>query len=902
MTATNESKRISAGYAPDTQEKWLKWGTYLSERQWGTVREDYSAGGNAWDYFSHEQSRSRAYRWGEDGLAGFSDRRQKLCFSLALWNENDPILKERLFGLTNGEGNHGEDVKEYYYYTDNTPTHSYAKWQYKYPQGAFPYEDLVRTNGSRSKSEGEYELIDTGIFNKNRYFDIQVEYAKNTPEDVLINITVKNQSKTPATAYLLPTLLFRNTWTWVENGTKPSLKGSFNKGGVSTIDITPANESDDPCPLSPMKLYCQGADELLFVDNETNDRKLWGNTTSPAHPKDGINDYIIHDASTVNPDLSGTKASALYRLTLAGGESKTITLRLSDNTSLADPFADFDNILAARISDADAFYAALPAQPESDDQKLIMRQAYAGMLWNKQFYYYIVKDWLKGDPTQPPPPEGRSRNKNWKHFYASDVLSMPDPWEYPWFASWDLCFHTVVLARIDVQFAKDQLITLAREWYMTPGGAIPAYEWAFDDVNPPLHAWAALQIYKTEKEAIGGDGDTAFLEDIFRYSLMYFTWWMNRKDTDQSDLFQGGFLGLDNISIIDRSNLDALEQQIGRAVEIYQSDGTSWMALFSLNMMEIGLVLAKAGHKEYGRFANKFFQNFVFIADSLNALEDKSDSQVKLWDDNDGFYYDALKVHGGGREDEYISIKLRSLVGLITLTPVLAVDIDAIEAGTAAQLQEKMNWFYKQHPELVKHTITKHASDDSRQLISLVDPDRLRVILQRMLDESEFLSEYGIRSLSKSHETPYDLQVDSAHLTAKYEPAESSNGLFGGNSNWRGPIWFPINFILIDSLYRYYDFLGDDYKVEYPTHSNNYLNLKEVADKISERLIKIFERNGDGNRPVFGGVETFQKDPAWNNGIFFYEYFHGDNGAGIGASHQTGWTGLVAELMHKLNK
>lgn len=901
---TTEKQRLSEAYAEENAQPWLKWGTYLSERQWGTVREDYSVGGNAWDYFPHEQARSRAYRWGEDGLAGLCDNKQQLCFSLALWNQNDPILKERLFGLTNGEGNHGEDVKEYYYYSDNTPTHSYAKWGYKYPQRAYPYSDLVNENARRNANDPEYELIDTGIFNDHRYFDIQVEYAKSDVADILIKISVTNRGPDTAVLHVLPTLLFRNTWAWKENTQKPTMTGvQAGATGVSSIHAVPSTNGGEPANVDAMKLYCQNAEKLFFVDNETNNRMLWDSQDSPAYPKDGINDHLIHGQSTVNPALTGTKAAAFYRLEVGAGQTTEILLRLSSDINMAEPFSSaFDSLFQQRIAEANAFYQSLPALPSDQDQLDIMRQAYAGMLWGKQYYYYIVSDWLKGDPTQPAPPNSRSRNHRWTHFYANNVLTMPDTWEYPWFAGWDLCFQTVVFSRIDINFAKRQLLILAREWYMSPEGAVPAYEWAFDDVNPPLHAWAALQIYNIEKETTGGEGDKQFLAAIFRYCLMYFTWWTNRKDTDKRNLFEGGFLGLDNISIIDRSNLQGLANSIGRNLELYQSDGTSWMGLFSLNMMDIALKLSNQGMPEFSRLADKFFQHYVYIADALNALEHSCAGQAKLWDDQDKFYYDVLKTSGGGQPDIYQTVRLRSLVGLLTMVPVLSLDFDDLELPLSSRIQHKFQWFMDQHPELLNQSQTTDTNSTNKHLLSFVNPERLKHLLTRMLDENEFLGPYGIRGMSKVHETPYHLNVSGADLSASYEPAESTNGLFGGNSNWRGPVWFPINFILIDSLRTYHEFLGDDFKVEHPTRSGNYLSLKEVADNLSNRLIQTFERDNEGKRPVWGGNTTFQNDPNWKDQILFYEYFQGDNGAGIGASHQTGWTGLVAELLHQLNK
>ncbi len=899
MTENNgsEAERLRQAYSGDGGKPWLRWGPYLSERQWGTVREDYSAGGNAWDYFSHDQARSRAYRWGEDGLAGLSDSKQKLCFALALWNGRDAILKERLFGLTNGEGNHGEDVKEYYYYLDNTPTHSYMKWLYKYPQSGFPYDRLLEENQRRKADPRsfEYELIDTGVFNDNRYFDVQVEYAKASPQDILIKIQVTNRGPDSAELHLLPTLWFRNTWSWFKDAKRPNLEGQTrNAQQFATIRAT-RDEDEDSVDSAPMMLYCHAPDELLFVENETNNARLWGSGNKTPFPKDGINDYVVMNRDTVNSALTGTKAAAAYRLNIPAGQTREVRLRLSSDLAVSDPFgADFDKTFQARLSDADEFYASLGPAGLTDDRRAIQRQAYAGMLWSKQFYYYIVKDWLEGDPVGPAPPAGRGRNAQWNHFYAADILSMPDVWEYPWFASWDLCFQSVVFSRLDVEFAKNQLLMLAREFYMSPTGAIPAYEWAFGDVNPPLHPWAALQIFEIEKQMHGGSGDTHFLANIFRYCLTYFTWWTNQKDSDDKNLFEGGFLGLDNISIIDRSHLNDLANKIGRPLELYQSDGTAWMGLFCLNLMEIALKLT-ASQPEYARMADKFFQHFVFIADAAKSIEHRSGGQVSLWDNGDGFFYDVLKV---GNPDEYLSIKLRSLVGIIATFPVAILDMDEISSVTAGGLRKRIEWFMAQHPELLDQALTPHESGATKHLLSFVDQDRLKRVLARVFDEKEFLSPHGIRGISRAHlDPPYRLKVAGETLTEQYDPAESTSGLFGGNSNWRGPVWFPINFLLIASLRRYHEFFGDQFTVEYPVGGGQQRNLSEIADDLSKRMVAIFERGGDGKRPFNGGNETFQQDPNWRNLILFYEYFHGDNGAGLGASHQTGWTGLVSELL-----
>ncbi|AGA34964.1 hypothetical protein TVNIR_3328 [Thioalkalivibrio nitratireducens DSM 14787] len=899
MMKGKEADRLRSSYAARHPESWLRWGPYLSERQWGTVREDYSPGGNAWDYFPHDHARSRAYRWGEDGLAGISDDQQRLCFALALWNGRDLILKERLFGLTNSEGNHGEDVKEYYFYLDNTPTHSYMKWLYKYPQQAFPYEWLVAENARRKQTDPgamEFELIDTGVFADDRYFDVEVEYAKGAVQDILVRIRATNRGPDPATLYLLPTLWFRNTWSWYLESMPPNLAGKkpVDGAGISTVLATPAPGDDS---LDPMALYCQGTDDLLFANNESNAARLWGMADSPPYPKDGINDHIVNGSPTVDPTLTGTKAAAVYRLEIAPGATQEIRLRLCDDLAMADPFGpDFDTVLRTRSAEADEFHTALQPQDLSEERRAIQRQAYAGMLWSKQYYHYIVKDWLKGDPAGPAPPASRERNREWVHFHADHILSMPDKWEYPWFASWDLCFQAVVFARLDAEFAKEQLLILAREFFMSPNGAIPAYEWSFNDVNPPLHAWAALRIFHIDKQQRGGDGDTRFLADVFRYCLMYFTWWTNRKDPSNRNLFEGGFLGLDNISVIDRSHLGELEGQLGRPLDLYQSDGTSWMGMFSLNVMEMALILAEHGATEYARLASKFFQHFVFIADAMNSIERRSQGQVSVWDDEDGFFYDVLKV--GGNPEQYHTLRLRSLVGIVALFPVAVLDLDAIEPTSAKGLKGRIEWFVAQHPELLDQALTTHDSGAERHLLTFVKPEQLRRVLTRVFDELEFLSPHGIRGISRAYrDKPFSMQIDGVTLSERYEPAESSVGLFGGNSNWRGPVWFPINFLLIDALRRYHAFFGDSFQIEYPARSGRRCDLREIADDLAERLVGIFERGTAGRRPVHGGNEIFQDDPNWRDLFLFYEYFHGDNGAGIGASHQTGWTGLAAELL-----
>ncbi len=891
--AGEESKRIAEGYSTGSDAvPWMLWGPYLSERQWGTVREDYSPDGDAWNYLSHDQARSRAYRWGEDGLAGISDDNQYLCFGLALWNGVDPILKERLFGLTNAEGNHGEDVKEYYFYLDSTPTHSYLKWLYKYPQAAFPYSDLVQENARRRSQEPdafEYELLDTHVFDGDRYFDVQVEYAKAGAEDILVRMQITNRGPARATLHLLPTLWCRNVWSWSKpESAKPTLTSQLAAApGIATI------RADHPT-LGTMTLYCQAPDELLFVENETNAPRLFpGAPSTTPFPKDGINDHVIHGSATVNPSLTGTKASAHHRLELDPGQTVEVRLRLSSDAALATPFgADFDATFTARVAEADDFYAAIGPATLSDEQKAIQRQAYAGMMWSKQFYYYVVSDWLKGDPAFPAPPAARltGRNARWAHVYASNVLSMPDAWEYPWFAAWDLCFQAVVIARVDIQFAKNQLMTLAREWYMSPDGEVPAYEWGFGDTNPPLHAWAALRIYHLEK-ATTGTGDALFLSGIFKYCLMYFTWWANKKDADGDELFAGGFLGLDNIGLFNRNNLPD-------GSELYQSDGTSWMGMFCLNMVEAAMELVSArAEVEYSQLAVKFFQHFVYIAEAMNGVENLRPGDLDLWDDVDGFYYDTLKTADGTT----VPIKLRSLVGIIALFPVLALDFTDPSPTTRTLLDEmtaRLTWFLSHHQQIVDDSKSLQQKGDGKWLLSFVSPDRLKRILARVLDESEFLSPHGVRGISRVYlDKPYSIQGSSEQVQYQAAESPSDQQVMGGNSNWRGPVWFPVNFMLIESLLKFHAYLGDSFTVECPVGSGTQLTLRDVAVELGRRLTSIFERDTSGNRPVYGGTTTFQQNPDWNDLVLFYEYYQGDNGAGLGASHQTGWTGLVAELL-----
>ena len=871
-----ESKRLAQ--ARKRTKHWKRWGPYLSERAWGTVREDYSAYGTAWDYFPHDHARSRAYRWNEDGIAGISDRHQKICFAIALWNGRDPILKERLFGLTGNEGNHGEDVKEYYFYLDSTPTHSYMKYLYKYPQAEFPYGQLVAENRKRGKLDKEFELLDTGVFDNDRYFDVVVEYAKAGVEDILVKITATNRGPEAASLNLLPTIWFRNTWSWSQNGTaKPWLRHADD--GVIELD-----DAD----LGQRWLYCDGAPELLFTENDTNTQRLFNFTNGSRYFKDGINDYVVqgnHEA--VNPEQRGTKASANYKLNIAPGATVTIRLRLA-NKQYDRPlaFAEFDKIFTERIREADEFYETVIPNDLSDDARLVMRQAFAGMLWSKQFYHYVIEEWLDGDPATPKPPAERVRGRNheWKHLHNADVISMPDKWEYPWYAAWDLAFHCVPLALVDSEFAKDQLILMLREWYMHPNGQLPAYEWAFGDVNPPVHAWAAWRVYKIEKKRCGV-GDTVFLKRVFQKLLLNFTWWVNRKDADGMNIFQGGFLGLDNIGVFDRS------APLPTGGHIAQSDGTSWMAMYALNLLAIAMELAKED-PSYEDVASKFWEHFLYIA---HAMNNRGDDEIRLWDEQDGFFYDVLHLPEG----KPFPMKVRSMVGLIPLFAVETLEPELLDS--LPDFKRRMEWFIQNRPDLIGNVACMRTPGNAeRRLLSIVSQDQLRSVLRFMLDETEFLSPYGIRAISRHHkDQPYLLQVNGTQHRVDYEPAESSTGLFGGNSNWRGPIWFPLNYLLVESLQKFHHYLGPDFKVECPVGSGQMLTLWEVAGEISKRLSRIFLKDMDQRRPVFGAAEKFQTDPNWSDLIPFHEYFHGDTGSGVGASHQTGWTGLVAKLLQQ---
>jgi hypothetical protein len=874
---TAEHQRLADDKA--RRAHWRLWGPYVSERQWGTVREDYSPGGTAWESFPHDHARSRAYRWGEDGLLGISDNHQRLCFALALWNGQDPILKERLFGLTGNEGNHGEDVKECYFYLDSTPTHSYMKALYKYPQAAFPYERLIEENRRRGRHEPEYELLDTGVFEGDRYFDVAIEYAKNAPDDVLIQITVTNRGPDAATLDVIPTLWFRNTWSWGRDPYKPSLSAEQNSHARVRVEHQ---------ELGVQWLHVGDGAELLFTDNETNNQRLFNAPNASPHVKDAFHRYVIeNEKSAVNPALTGTKTGARFRKSLAAGASSVFRLRLAPSEKIDDALGrPFDAALNARKKEADAFYETLLPGDVSPDHKNIQRQALAGMLWSKQFYHYIVEEWLNGDPAFPPPsPERRrGRNKNWTHLYNDDILSMPDTWEYPWFAAWDLAFHTIPLAMVDPEFAKRQLDLLTREWYMHPNGQIPAYEWAFGDVNPPVHAWAAWRVYTIEKKNTG-EGDLFFLERVFQKLLLNFTWWVNRKDAEGNNIFEGGFLGLDNIGVFDRS------APLPTGGHLEQSDGTSWMAMYALNMLTIAIELSKTNHV-YEDIASKFFEHFLHISDAMSHMKD---GEICLWNEHDGFFYDVLNLPDG----KQIPLTIRSIVGVV---PLFAIAI--LENSDLFKLpgfNRRLQWFMTHQPEIT-HNVTCAGAMGvcERRILSIVTPEQLKRILAYVLDENEFLSPYGIRALSRYHkEHPYIFKVNGVEHRVDYEPRESENGLFGGNSNWRGPVWMPLNYLLIESLQKFHHYFGADFKVECPTGSGRFMTLWEVSQEISARLIRLFERQPDGRRAIFGDSALFQTDANWKDFIVFNEYFHGDNGAGLGASHQTGWTGLVAKMIQQ---
>ena len=864
-----EQKRLNE--AREHNVPWKKWGPYLSERQWGTVREDYSSDGNAWNYFTHDQSRSRTYRWGEDGIGGISDDKQRLCFALALWNGRDPILKERMFGLTNSEGNHGEDVKEYYFYLDSTPTHSYMKYLYKYPQREFPYRDLIETNGKRSRDEFEYELLDTGIFDDDRYFDVFVEYAKSDPEDVLIKITAHNRGPEAADIHVLPTLWYRNTWSFNEGCTKPVM----SVAGKGNIRASYAE-------LGEYTLHCDGAPELLFTENESNAKRLWNQPNPTPYVKDAFHEYVVGGKpDAVNPAKTGTKAAAHYTLTVPAGGSREIRLRLCA-TPAAKPLTGSMRFLSSRLADAEEFYQRITPQSLSEDQRRVHRQALAGMMWTKQYYYFDLDRWLAEHDSHPlvGTGKGNARNAEWFHMLNSDIISMPDKWEYPWYAAWDLAFHTLALSLVDFDFAKEQLLLMLRNLYAHPNGQIPAYEWNFSDVNPPVHAWATVFLYKIEKEL--GRADLRFLERSFQGLMLNFNWWVNRKDPDGRNVFAGGFLGLDNIGVFDRS------APLPNGGHLDQADGTAWMAFYCLCMLEIALILTDYDPM-YDDFAFRFLEHFIWITYAMDRIGEHKD---EMWDNADGFFYDLLHLPNG----DTMRMKIRSMVGLL---PLCAATV--FEPGTMAshpRMMELMQLFRSRHPEVLEKISITHGSFEGylgRRLASVCNQQKLERLLKYMLDENEFLSPYGIRSMSRYHlEHPFVLDMEGKEYTVQYLPAESNTGMFGGNSNWRGPIWMPVNGLIIRGLMNMYPFYGDEFKVECPTGSGKYMTLLEVTGEIARRLERIFLRDENGNRPLYGGSRKFQDDPHWRDYILFYEYFHGDNGAGLGASHQTGWTGLIA--------
>jgi hypothetical protein len=879
MESNKERKRL---LERADNKGWKKWGPYLSERQWGTVREDYSVYGDAWNYLTHDMARSRAYRWGEDGIGGISDNKQHICFAVALWNHKDSILKERLFGLTNNEGNHGEDVKELYYYLDSTPTHSYMKMLYKYPIEAFPYEKITGMNHHRSIKEDEYELIDTGIFDDNNYFDVFIEYAKKNENDICIKISATNRSKKDAPLTVLPTIWFRNTWSWGydEFEKKPILTGIAN----AQIEVNHRL-------FERMKLYCKDADELLFCENETNLERVFGKENDSQYTKDGINNFVVQGKTkSINPNHIGTKASAKYTKTIKAGATETYCLRFSNITNLKDPFGDFETIFETSLTDANDFYGIIQKDIKSDEEKAIQRQAFAGMMWSKQFYYYNIDQWMNGDPKMPFEFRGRAfeRNSPWKHAYMANILSMPDKWEYPWFAAWDLAFHTATLARIDPDFAKRQLAVVLREYYMHPNGQIPAYEWNFSDVNPPVHAWATWKVYEIDKEMNGGKGDVGFLERIFHKLLLNFTWWVNQKDEDGNNIFGGGFLGLDNIGVFDRN------AQIP-GVKLQQADATGWMAIYTLNMLKIACEISLE-RPAYQDMASKFFEHFLYIAAAINKTLDEEGNG--LWDEDDQFYYDKIYTPDANT----LFLKIRSLVGLIPLCAVEVISEDLLQK--LPDFKRRLEWILKNRPDLAGLISRWHEPGKGEtHLLSLLRGHRMKMVFKRLFDENEFLSDYGIRSMSKFHlENPYHFNLHGEHLNVKYTPGESDLTIMGGNSNWRGPVWFPLNYLIIDSLHKYSKYYGEDYEVEYPTNSGEIVTIREAALQISERLINIFKEGENGKKPFMGGVEKFNKDKDFKDYYHFYEYFHGDNGKGLGAAHQTGWTGLVADLIQEVNE
>ncbi|HEY0393039.1 MAG TPA: hypothetical protein VGD01_00965 [Candidatus Elarobacter sp.] len=879
MDGNPERARIDA--ASQHAEHWRRWGPYLSDRQWGTVREDYSADGNAWDYFPFEMARLRAYRWGEDGILGISDNHQRLCFAPAFWNERDEIIKERFYGLGGHQGNHGEDVKEYWWHLDAVPSHAYLKALYRYPQRAFPYARLREENARRGRHEREFELADTGIFDDGAFFDITVEYAKRDVDDVLVRITATNRGRERAPLHLLPQLWFRNEWSWRSGVTRPSVSEDPAVAG--------ALAAEHPTLGKRWIFSDGGASETLFTENDTDFERAFGVPSPSPYVKSGIDRAVRGEGRDgINPARTGTKAALHYRWTIEPGATHTVRLRITDDPAASGVDADFDATFDRRSDEADRFYAALARAPLDDDAATIQRRAFAGMIWSKQFYNYVVRDWLRGDPLAPKPPESRKhgRNANWTHLYNDDVLSMPDTWEYPWYAAWDLAFHVIPFALIDPDFAKRQLTQLTREWYMHPSGQLPAYEWSFDDVNPPVHAWSALRLYKIEARLNGGSGDYRFLERVFQKLLMNFTWWVNRKDVAGRNVFQGGFLGLDNIGPFDRG------KQLPEGAALAQSDGTSWMAVYALNMLAIAIELAKV-ESIYEDVASKFFEHFYIIADAMNS---EREDDPGLWDPADEFYYDQVYLPDGQR----IPVCVRSVVGIV---PVFAVE--TIAGATFDRLPhfaKRVDWFLKNRAELAENIAPVEAKGmHERRLLAICDPDRLRSILRRVFDENEFLSPHGVRMLSRTHlEHPYVLKLGGEEFRCDYEPAESTSGLFGGNSNWRGPVWMPLNYLLIEALQKFHRWLGDEYTIEFPTGSDRLLNLWEISLDLEHRLVGLFRRGADGRRPFHGDDARFQDDPHWRDQIAFHEYFHGDTGEGLGASHQTGWTGLIAKIIDQL--
>jgi hypothetical protein len=876
--ATAEGARLAE--ARDGGIPWKLWGPYLSERQWGTVREDYSESGDAWNYFNHDQARSRAYHWGEDGIAGISDEKQRLCFALALWNGHDPILKERMFGLTNSEGNHGEDVKEYYFYLDNTPTHSYMKQLYKYPQTAFPYHDLIENNARRGRGGMEYELLDTGAFDQDRYFDVFVEYAKQTPTDVLIQISLCNRGPDTASAHLLPTLWFRNIWEWWPDSSKPSLRAVTTNGGATAVAACDVG-------LGDYFLYCDRKPPLLFTENETNNQRCFGSANAGRYVKDGINDFVVAGRrDAVNPQQEGTKVAAYYQLTIGSGQTAVVRLRLTDAApgSSSELFGgDFEQTIRLRQREAYSFYQTVTPAGVAEDAANVMRQALAGMLWSKQYYFFDLAKWLGEHGVDPVQRGAREiRNRDWVHMVNDSIISMPDKWEYPWFAAWDLAFHTIALSTVDIDFAKQQLDLMLQSFYLHPTGQMPAYEWNFGDVNPPVHAWATIFLHRTE-QALGREPDLAFLARAFTKLSLNFTWWTNRKDRSGKNLYEGGFLGLDNIGVFDRS------APLPTGGYLEQADGTAWMALFCQNMLEIGVELATRD-QAYEDLATKFVEQFLWIARAMNGS-----GPGGMWDEEDGFYYDVLRLPDG----RATRLKVRSMVGLL---PICAITVaEPSQRERVPTLMQTFTERLRRMPDLldsIHATGPGHFGVGGRGILGLVNQNRLRRILTRVLDENEFLGPHGIRALSRYHyEHPYVFSVNGNEYRVNYLPAESDTGMFGGNSNWRGPVWMPVNALLIRALLQYYLYYGDNFKIECPTGSDNWMNLFEVAREIANRLISTFLRDETGRRPVYGGSAKFQTDPHWRDCLLFFEYFHGDNGAGIGASHQTGWTGVVSKLI-----